>query len=74
MQVLAGQGLLVDRSVLVGWMKRVAWWLEGLYERQLAFIHSQPRIFVDETRMPVFEKGQRRTGLAPHKWRGICSA
>lgn len=63
MQMLAGQGLLLDRSVPVGWMKRVAWWLEGLYERQLAFIHSQPRIFVDETRMPVLEKGRRRTKI-----------
>jgi len=63
MQMLAGQGLLLDRSVPVGWMKRVAWWLEGLYQRQLAFIHSQPRIFVDETRMPVLEKGRRRTRI-----------
>lgn len=61
MQMLAGQGLLLDRSVPVGWMKKLAWWLKGPYERQLALIHSQPRIFVDETRMPVLEKGRRRT-------------
>jgi transposase len=63
MQMLAGQGLHLDRSVPVGWMKRVAWWLEGLYERQLVFIHSQPRIFCDETRMSVLEKGRRRTRI-----------
>ncbi|MGI4902300.1 MAG: IS66 family transposase [Janthinobacterium lividum] len=63
MQMLAGQGLLLDRWVPVGWMKRVAWWLESLYQRQLAFIHSQLRIFVDETRMPVLEKGRRRTRI-----------
>jgi transposase len=71
MQMLAGQGLVLDRSVPVGWMKRAAWWLEGLYELQLKKIHSQPRIFCDETRMPVQEKGRRKTRIAQF-WAHAC--
>jgi transposase len=64
MQMLSGQGITIDRSVPAGWMKRAAWWLEGLYDLQLRLIHRQPRIFCDETRMPVLEKGRRRTRTA----------
>lgn len=60
-QMLAGQGIRLDRSTLVRWIKRVAWWLRGLYERQLEVIHSHPRVFCDETRLPVRKKGCRRT-------------
>jgi transposase len=64
MQMLAGQGIVVDRSVPVVWMQKAAWWLEGLYELQLRMIHSQPRIFCDETRMPVLTKGRQRARIA----------
>jgi len=64
MQMLAGQGVVVDRSVPVVWMQKAAWWLEGLYGLQLGMIHRQPRIFCDETRMPVLTKGQRRARIA----------
>jgi hypothetical protein len=40
---------------------RAAWWLKGLYELQLRTIHASPRIFCDETPMPVIEPGRRRT-------------
>ena len=60
-QMLAGQGVHLDRSTLVGWVKRAAWWLKGLYELQLRTIHASPRIFCDETPMPVLEPGRRRT-------------
>ena len=64
MQMLAGQGIVVDRSVPVVWMQKAAWCLEGLYELQLRMIHSQPRIFYDETRMPVLTKGRQRARIA----------
>lgn len=57
-QILAGQGIKIDRSTLSRWIKCAAWWLEGLYYRQLRAIHSSPRIHVDETRMPVIEHGK----------------
>ena len=70
-QMLAGQGLVLDRSLFSGWMRRAAWWLSGLYELQLRIIHAQPRIFVDETRMPVLEKG-RRTVRISQFWAHAC--
>ncbi len=58
-QMLAGHGVNIDRGTLALWVKRVAWWLTPLYELQLAEIHGHPRIFCDETRMPVLEKGRK---------------
>lgn len=60
-QMLTGQGVVLDRSTLALWIKRSAWWLSGLYQRQLETIHAHERIFCDETRMPVLEKGRKRT-------------
>ena len=59
--MLAGHGVTLDRSTLVHWVDRAAWWLEGLYDLQLRTIHGFPRIFCDETPLPVLEKGRRRT-------------
>jgi len=59
-QMLSGQGITLDRNTLGLWVKRSAWWLMGLYRRQLEIIHGHDRIFCDETRMPVQEKGRKR--------------
>jgi transposase len=58
-QMLEGHGVTLDRGTLALWVRRVAWWLTALYELQLREIHSHPRIFCDETRMPVLEKGRK---------------
>jgi transposase len=60
-QILAGMGVHLDRSTLALWVKRAAWWLRSLYELQLRTIHASPRIFCDETRMPVIDPGRHRT-------------
>lgn len=70
-QMLAGQGVVLDRSTVSRWMARVAWWVRPLYERLLAYIHRQPRIFCDETRMPVLEKGRRRVRITQF-WAHAC--
>lgn len=31
-QILAGQGVHLDRATLAGWVKLAAWWLRSLYE------------------------------------------
>jgi transposase len=62
-QILAGQGVHLDRGTLAQWVKRVAWWVTPLYELQLRKIHEHPRIFCDETRMPVLEKGRKRVRI-----------
>jgi len=63
-QILAGLGVDLDRSTLARWMKQLAWMLKGLYLLQLAHMHRYPRLFCDETPMPVIEpglgRGQRR--------------
>lgn len=58
-QILAGQGVHVDRSTLARWVCRAAWWLKPLYDLQLRTIHRHPRLFCDETRMPVLEAGRK---------------
>jgi transposase len=60
-QMLAGYGIELDCSTLVRWVDRAAWWLEGLYDRLKATIHSFQHVFCDETPLPVQEKGRRRT-------------
>jgi transposase len=59
-QMMAAQGLHLDRSTLALWMKRLAWWLEPLYKRQLQATHAQARVFCDETPLPVLEAGRNR--------------
>jgi transposase len=34
-------------------MKRLAWWLTPLYQRQMEVMHTFPKLHCDETRMPV---------------------
>jgi len=60
-QILAGQGVHLDRATLAGWVKRAAWWLKSLYELQLRTIQASPRLFCDETPMPVLDPGRHRT-------------
>lgn len=57
-QILAGHGVHLDRSTLAVWMKRAAWWLKGLYELQLRTMHAHPRLFCDETSMPMLDPGR----------------
>ncbi|RZF59165.1 IS66 family transposase [Sphingomonas populi] len=57
-QMLAGHGVRIDRSTMVRWIRRTAWWLQGLYDCQWRFLHKQPKIHVDETRLPVLDPGQ----------------
>jgi len=70
-QMLAGQGVVLDRSTVSRWMAKVAWWARPLYDRLLVYIHQQPRIFCDETRMPVLEKGRRRVRITQF-WAHAC--
>ena len=61
MQILAGYGVQLDRSTLARWMKQAAWMLKALYLLQLALMHDYPRLFCDETPMPVLDPGRKRT-------------
>ena len=62
-QMLAGQGIALDRTTLVHWVRRAAWWLEPLHARLLAYIRSQERVFCDETPLPRLDPGRGRTKI-----------
>ena len=62
-QILAGHGLNIDRQTLARWMKQAAWTVKGLYELQLAAMHSHPRLFCDETPVRVLDPGRGRTKI-----------
>jgi transposase len=63
-QMLAGQGLELDRSTLVHWIGRTAWWLKPLYDRLLASVMSTTKLFCDDTPLPVLDRRRRRTRTA----------
>jgi transposase len=67
-KMLQGQGINLDRSTLCRWMKRLVWWVEPLYRRQIDVMHTYPRLFCDETRMPVRRKDKRGTTHTGQFW------
>ncbi|QQP87557.1 IS66 family transposase (plasmid) [Skermanella sp. TT6] len=62
-RMFAGQGIALDRTTLVFWVRRAAWWLKPLYERLLLYIRSQERVFCDETPLPRLDPGRGRTRI-----------
>src|SRR3954462_12394856 len=65
-------------STLSDWMGRTAWWLKPLWELLLGSVLSSPKLFCDDTRLPVLAPGKGKTstgylwGLArdDSPWRG----
>ena len=77
-QMLARQGIALDRSTLSHWAKlaqgsagvaggmpaeggSACWWLTPLYELVVATVLSSPKIFADDTSLPVLDPGRGRT-------------
>jgi transposase len=52
-QMLASQGVDLDRATLALWMGRLAWWLKPLHDVLLDTVLSYPKLFADETPLPV---------------------
>ncbi|MBV8157020.1 MAG: transposase, partial [Dyella sp.] len=48
-QLLARQGVVLDRSTLSNWVGSACWWLAPLYELVVATVLSSPKIFADDT-------------------------
>jgi transposase len=63
-QMLAGQGLDLDRSTLGHWVGRTTWWLKPLYELLLDSVMSATKLFCDDTSLPVLDRRRRRTRTA----------
>jgi len=62
-KMLAGQGIDLDVSTLVHWISRLAWWLKPLHGLLTATILAYPKIFCDDTPLPVLDQGNRVKNL-----------
>ncbi len=60
-QILARQGIEIDRSCLAEWAGRGAWALKPITARLLEKLKTAPKLFCDETRAPVLDPGRGRT-------------
>ena len=60
-QIFARSSIDLDRSTLASWVGRACWWLRPLAELLLGTILSSPKIFADDTPVPVLDPGRGRT-------------
>src|SRR6185312_4855251 len=50
-----------DRSTLCNWVGRACWWLAPLHELVLSTVLTSPKVFADDTTLPVLDPGRGRT-------------
>ncbi|MBV8458671.1 MAG: IS66 family transposase, partial [Acetobacteraceae bacterium] len=60
-QIFARQGISLDRSTLCNWVGRACWWLAPLHELILNTVLASPKVFADDTTLPVLDPGRGRT-------------
>jgi transposase len=60
-QMFAAQGIMLDRQTLAWWMGHLAWWLKPLHALLRDRMMSYPRLFADETPLPVLDPGRGKT-------------
>ena len=60
-QIFARQGVTLDRSTLCTWVGRACWWLAPLHELVLSTVLTSPKVFADDTTLPVLDPGRGRT-------------
>src|SRR4051794_5692757 len=60
-RILERDGIHLDRATLSDWMGRTAWWLKPLWELLLGSVLSSPKLFCDDTRLPVLAPGKGKT-------------
>src|SRR5690242_11949647 len=60
-QMLGRQGIALDRSTLSNWVGTACWWLTPLYDLVVATVLSSPKIFADDTTLPVLDPGRGKT-------------
>ena len=63
-QMLAGHGIHLDRSTLVHWIERAAWWLKPLRVLLLRTVMAAGKIFCDDTPLPVLDRTRKRTRIS----------
>ena len=60
-QILAREGVNIDRSTLCHWVGFAAVELEPLHARLIAILKGSTKLFCDETRCPVLDPGRGKT-------------
>jgi transposase len=60
-QILARQGITLDRSTLSNWVGSACWWLTPLYDLVVSTVLSSDKVFADDTTLPVLDPGRGRT-------------
>ena len=60
-QIFARQGITLDRSTLCHWVGRACWWLAPLHELILSTVLASPKVFADDTTLPVLDPGRGKT-------------
>jgi transposase len=60
-QIFARQGVTLDRSTLCNWVGRACWWLAPLHDLVLSTVLTSPKVFADDTTLPVLDPGRGRT-------------
>src|ERR1700712_2040769 len=55
------EGIALDRSTLSNWVGRACWWLTPLYDLLVGTALSAPKLFADDTTLPVRDPGRGRT-------------
>ena len=59
--IMARQGIIVNRSVLAGWVGAACWWLRPLYLTLRRHVMASTKLYADETPLPVLDPGRGRT-------------
>jgi len=60
-QMMAAEGIVIDRSTLAHWVGFAACELMPLYTRLVAILKGSSKLFADETRCPVLDPGRGKT-------------
>lgn len=60
-QMLARQGVRLDRSTLSHWVGNACWWFRPLYDLVVSTVLSSDKVFADDTALPVLDPGRGRT-------------
>jgi len=60
-QILSRQGVTLDHSTLANWVGRACWWLQPVYDLLVGTVLSSPKVFANDTTLPVLDPGRGRT-------------
>jgi transposase len=60
-QILAREGVAIDRSTLAHWVGFAAYELAPLHDRLVDILKTSTKLFADETRCPVLDPGRGKT-------------